>query len=104
MKALLTLIVLAVSLSLSAQEKKSYKDYTPCTECFEQWKVSEGQYTSTGGDINLHLPKGEGRTRKPFSETYIGSEMGSMFRIIVGGVLAVGTMIILNKATHPTIQ
>lgn len=103
MKTLLTLIVFAISLSLSAQEKKTYKDYTPCTECFEQWKVSEGKSTSSP-DINLNLPKVNNRTRKPFNETYIGSEMGSTIRIIVGGVLAVGTMIILNKATHPTIQ
>lgn len=107
MKQLLTLLILAISLSVSAQKKApEYSDYSPCTECFEQWKVSEG--TTSSPEVNASLPKstGEvrGRTRKPFRETYVGQTLNSSARVIVGTALMIFTAIILTKATHPTIQ
>jgi hypothetical protein len=101
---LLILILLAISLSVSAQTKPGYEDYTPCTECFEQWKVSEGHgKTGTSTEVNLPSHK-EGRQRKPFKDTYVGQTLNSSVRVIVGTTLMIATAIILTKATKPSIQ
>lgn len=114
MKTLLTLIllctaVITVSAQADVKKQKDYSDYKPCTECFEQWTVSEHQ-TSEGGTqmpSTSRSSAGSGssdRMRKPFNQTFVGSELGSSFRIIIGGILTVGTMLILTRATHPTVQ
>jgi len=105
MKTLLTIIIiLAVSLRVSAQTtKNAYSDYKPCTECFEQWKVTEGQSDNTSSGVILPTNR-EGRQRKPFRDTYVGQELGNSVRVIVGTTLLIFTAIILNKASKPSIQ
>lgn len=99
MKTIILLLLLAVSFGVSAQEKKTYNDYKPCTECFEQWKVSEGRTGETPAVSNMEI-----RTRKPFKDTYVGQTLNSSARVIVGTTLMIFTAIILTKATKPSIQ
>lgn len=94
---LITLVLTA--LSVTAQEK-SYKEYQPCTECFEQWKVSEGQTSLP----ETNRTNTQGRTRKPFKDTYVGQTLNSSAKVIVGTTLMIFTAIILAKATKPTVQ
>lgn len=110
MKKLLILLVLltAVSFNVSAQDAKKkdpYSAYQPCTECFEDWKVTESQSTETPNyNPSSNSSSRSSGNRKPFDQTFVGSEINNTIKIVIGGVFAVGTLLLLTHVNQPTVQ
>jgi hypothetical protein len=108
MKKLLTILFAIAFIGAVAQEKpkkEDYSQYKPCAECFENWKVSESN-TSETPSVNPG-PSGrnsEGRSDKPFRQTYLGSEINGVIKAVVGTVLMLGTVVLLGSMTKVTTQ
>lgn len=86
MKKLFLIIVLLSlsSISFSQENKEKYKDYKPCTECFDKWEKS-GPVKDYN---NLYPKQSENRG-------------GQQVRRVVGGVVAIVvsaiTLVIYSK-------
>lgn len=92
MKKLIILfsLFLIASVSLAQDSKEKYKDYKPCTECFDKWKKSD---TKTGLEsYGISAP-----SRR---DNYAKQQLRRTFGWIGGIFVAAFTLAIINKSTN----
>jgi len=92
MKKLIILfsLLFITSVSLAQDNKEKYKDYKPCTECFDKWQKSD---TKTGLESY-------GISSSSRKDNYAKQQLRRTFGWIGGIFAAAITIAIINKTTN----